>query len=137
MLGSFIFCEDLSTGKDEHIAIKKVIEAAYVRGFFLNRDAEAMRNGFHPEFNILMLNKEGKLGKLPIAKWTEIVETRLKDKKETNITHKFPMIDVTGNAAVVKIEIYRDGKLLYSDYLSLYKFADGWKIVNKIYYQHK
>jgi len=131
-----IFCEEVPKYDAEKLAITKVIEEAYVQGFFLNRDVEEMRNGFHPEFNILMLNKEGKIGKLSIARWTEIVETRLKDKKETNITHKFPLIDVTGSAAVVKIEIYRDKKLLYTDYMSLYKFANGWKIVNKIFHQH-
>jgi len=47
------------------------------------------------------------------------------------------MVDVTGNAAVAKIEIYKDGKHIYSDYMALYKIDNNWKIVNKIYFSHK
>ncbi len=46
------------------------------------------------------------------------------------------MVNVTNNAAVAKIKIFRDGKHIYSDYMALYKFDDGWKIVNKIYAAH-
>ena len=39
-------------------------------------------------------------------------------------------------AAVVRLELYRDGKHTFTDYLSLYRFADGWKIVSKIFHVH-
>lgn len=137
LVGTFIFGIGRSDINVEQKAIKKVLEDAYIKGFFLNRDAQAMREGFHPDFNILMLNNEGKMTLLPIAEWTNIVETRLKDKKQTDIICKYPLIDVTGVAAIVKIEIFEKEKLLYTDYMSLYKFSDGWKIVNKIYHHHK
>lgn len=137
LVGTFIFGSPDSDINAEQKAIKKLLQDAYIKGFFLNRDAQAMRGGFHPDFNILMLNKEGKMTSLPIDKWTNIVETRLKDKKETDITYRFPLIDITGIAAVVKVEIFKKEKLLYTDYMSLYKFSDGWKIVNKIYHHHK
>jgi hypothetical protein len=45
---------------------------------------------------------------------------------------KITEVDITGNAASVKVvEVYEKSK--YTDYLSLLKFADGWKIVKKIY----
>ncbi|TSA38208.1 MAG: hypothetical protein D4R64_03680 [Porphyromonadaceae bacterium] len=28
------------------------------------------------------------------------------------------------------------GKLIFTDYLHLYKFKDSWKIVGKIFYRH-
>ena len=31
-------------------------------------------------------------------------------------------MNVKGNAAVARVEIYRDGKHTFTDYLSLYKF---------------
>ena len=42
-------------------------------------------------------------------------------------------MDVTGKSAVARVEIHRDGKHVFTDYLSLYQFADGWKIVAKIF----
>ena len=45
-------------------------------------------------------------------------------------------MDVTGNAATVRLELYRDGKHAFTDYLSLYRFPDGWKIVSKTFQAH-
>ena len=33
----------------------------------------------------------------------------------------------------MRVEVYRDGKHTFTDYLLLYKFADDWKIVSKAY----
>ncbi|MCP5105819.1 MAG: nuclear transport factor 2 family protein, partial [bacterium] len=31
---------------------------------------------------------------------------------------------------------FKDEKYVYTDYMSLYKFKDGWKIVNKTYHSN-
>jgi hypothetical protein len=46
---------------------------------------------------------------------------------------EFPLVDITNNEAVARVEVHRDGKHIFTDYLSLYSFADGWKIVGKIF----
>lgn len=46
------------------------------------------------------------------------------------------MIEVVGNAAVAKVELYREDKKIFTDFLSLYKFEEGWRIVSKIYHRH-
>jgi len=51
-------------------------------------------------------------------------------------TVNYVNIDVTGTAAVAKIELLREGKLIFTDYLMLYKFEEGWKIVGKTYFRH-
>jgi hypothetical protein len=56
------------------------------------------------------------------------------DKEKTTCVYK--NIDITGNAAVAKIELYRSDKLIFTDYLSLYKFEEGWRVVSKIYFRH-
>ena len=45
-------------------------------------------------------------------------------------------VEVTGTAAICKVELTRGGKLVFTDYLALYKFEDGWKIVGKSFYRH-
>jgi hypothetical protein len=49
---------------------------------------------------------------------------------------EFPLVEVTGTAAICKVELTRGGKLVFTDYLALYKFEDGWKIVGKSFYRH-
>lgn len=50
--------------------------------------------------------------------------------------HAFTQVDVTGDAAVVRLELHRDGKHTFTDYLSLYRFPEGWKIVSKTFQSH-
>lgn len=120
--------------------IKKVILSAYRDGIVNVGDVDAIKKGFHPEFNLLGINKEGTgVWKLPIAKWIESVEKRKKEGKyppEEKVSFKFLLVDVVGKAGFAKIEFYKGKKLAYTDFLSLYKFNEGWKLVAKIYHQH-
>ena len=75
-----------------------------------------------------------------IDQWAQSIERNKQTKPEGpdyEITSEIPLVDVTGNAAVARVELYKDGKHIYSDYMSLYRFDDGWKIVGKIYHRHE
>lgn len=48
-------------------------------------------------------------------------------------TYAFKLIDITRNAACAKIEVYKNNAFFSTDYMLLYKFKDGWKIVSKIF----
>lgn len=130
----------LASAQDDQSAIKKVIEEGYVNGAFNDLDSEAMRKTFHEDFAIFS-PKGNDIGKYPIDTWAKGVEKRKSsdefDSSKNQWEHKFVSVDVTGNAAAVKIELSKDGKHVYTDYLSLLKFDDGWRIVAKVYHQHK
>ena len=101
---------------------------------------EKIDQGFHPEFNLLGIGKENTMWKLPIDKWKEKVADKVKKGKmpkkgDDKVTIKFLDVDVTGTAAVAKIEFYIGKTLTYIDYIALYKFGNDWKIVNKIFYK--
>jgi hypothetical protein len=49
---------------------------------------------------------------------------------------KIASLDITAECAAAKIEISKNGKMIYTDYLSLLKFGNGWKIVAKVYHAH-
>jgi hypothetical protein len=124
----------------DRAAIVEVVTNAYVDGIHNFRDPAAIRRGFHPDFEMLIL-KDGKLDKLPIGKWIENIEARnAKEPPPTDgvraTTAAFPLVEVTGTAAICKVELTREGKLIFTDYLALYKFEDGWKIVGKSFYRH-
>jgi hypothetical protein len=52
------------------------------------------------------------------------------------ITYDIPDIKIAGNAALVTVNIFYDRKQKYTDFMNLYKFPDGWKIVTKTYFPH-
>jgi len=124
---------------DEEAAVKETIVNAYVKGIHIDRDIPAIRKGFHPSFT-MFIKKGEDVSTLSIDDWVKSIE-KSKDKNPDlppyKVTSDIPMVSVSGDAAVAKVMIYRDEKLIYSDYMSLYRFEDGWKIVGKIYYSHK
>jgi hypothetical protein len=127
----------------ERAAIEKIVTDAYVDGVHNFRDPAAMRRGFHPSFEMLSL-RDGKLARLTLDNWIAGMEARnLKEPppksapdapRET--TAKFVAVEIAGTAATCEVEIWRGGKLVFTDFLALYQFADGWKIVSKTFYRH-
>ena len=122
----------------EKAAVIKVIEDAYLNGINNVGDTEAIRKGFHESFSLKSI-RDGKFSELPIAQWIEIVAKNKADGKyppEVKTSFEYPLVDIIGTAAMVKIEVFRGGKQIFSDYLLLLKFAEGWKITDKIYFRH-
>lgn len=120
--------------------IKAVIKASYFNGAFNDLDTETMRKGFHPDFAIFSADGE-KLARYPIDTWITGIEKRKMspdfDSAKAEMECRIVQLDITGGAAAAKIEISKDGRAVYTDYLSLLRFADGWKIAAKIYQSHQ
>ncbi len=121
-------------------AIKKVIQTGYVDGLQNFGNTEVTKKCFYPGFFITNYNPaSNQITHTPIYNWIESVEKtkasgNIPDRK---ITVEYDMIDVTGYTAMAKIRLIENGtKLLFTDYLLLYKFEDGWKIVQKTYMRH-
>ena len=126
--------------EEEQEAIQNVIQSAYVEGLQNEGDAAKIDAGFHPGFNLLGIGKGDNIWKLPIYTWKENALNDVKSGKNPKagddlVTVRFLTVDVTGTAAMVKLEFLVGSKPTYVDYISLYKFESGWKIVNKIFYK--
>ncbi|MEZ5198585.1 MAG: nuclear transport factor 2 family protein [Bacteroidales bacterium] len=101
-------------GKEDEEAIKKVIQSAYVDGLQNKGPVADIEKGFHPGFNLLGLQNDD-LTKWPIYSWIKYHENKLREnpappEKDEITTCKFPLIDITGNAAIVKIELFKGVK---------------------------
>ena len=139
LCSALLFAGENRTTDTDVESIKKVIEESSVRGIHNERDAQLIKKAFHPDFNMLMLRGDGTLEKPPISDWMASMERRRQSEPgsvKVKTDHTFETADVNGKAAVKKIALFRKGKQIYTDYMSLYKFPDGWKIVGKIYYSH-
>jgi len=139
MLSICAFATSQEDIKKEKEVIKKVVQTAYIDGLQNKGDLELTEKGFHPGFNLLIM-KNDMLEKLPIYSWMQYAE--MKKAKDPNppseediVTCEYLNIDVSGTAAVVKLKFLKGGKHIYTDYLSLYKFSDSWRIVSKIFYK--
>lgn len=118
----------------EKEAIKKAVVDAYINGVFLKGDPVLIKKGFHPDSDVLILNK-GSLVKIQAHSYVGRFEEN-PGPLHAGTAYKFTEVHVTGYAGLAIVEIFQEGKHIYTDYLNLYKFADGWKIVTKIYYRY-
>ena len=118
----------------DEAAIQEVLVTAYVEGVFIHRDAEAVRKGFHPDF-LMHVYHEGQLIQGSLDMWLERLGLD-GTKNPKKIDYTIETIDVTGTTASVKMKLYEDTQQIYTDYFGLYRFEDGWKIVNKVFFSH-
>ena len=124
----------LAQDANDEAAVRQVLVDVYVEGLHVNRDLAAVQSGFHPDF-VMHVYDDGHLIQAPLAMWLERLQLD-GTKNPKPIDYQFDLVDVTGNSAVAKLQIFEDSKHIYTDYFGLYKFDDGWKIVNKIFFGH-
>lgn len=116
-------------------AIKAVIEKAYVRGVHVEQSAALMRSGFNPGF-IMFLNPDDGVQHITLDKWASRLKPPAADAARPKVKSQIEILDLEGDAAVAKIKLWRDGKLTFTDYMSLYKKNGSWSIVGKIFHRH-
>lgn len=115
-------------------AIREVIQSAYIAGLHLNGSREDIRAGFHPSFVMTVL-RGGETSQVAIEDWIGgLPEDGV--AVDRVVTAEIPVVDRTGDTAVARIEVTIDGEHTYTDYMGLYRFPEGWRIVNKIFQTH-
>ena len=122
----------------EKESIKALIQSGYIDGFFNDGRIGDMKKCFHDGF-VMFRKSGGSLSKSGVEGWYDHVRTQQKNGKypvKNRVRVKFLHIDVTKNAAMAKIALFRGGERFYTDYLSFYKFPQGWRLVGKIYQGH-
>jgi hypothetical protein len=116
---------------DDADDIRGVIESAYIEGIHKNGSREAIRAGFHPDFVMKVLSDDA-VADVTIEQWIgRLAPEGTAPGRE--VTYRIPDVSVSGQAAVARVEVMFDGRHVYTDYMSLYRFSEGWRIVAKIY----
>lgn len=115
--------------------IQGLIEKAYIHGLHRDQDPAAMDTGFHPGFEMI-IKKDDSIEKVAAGAWLARVH-RMKAENpalwSAETTHVCPVIDISGSAAMAKVDVHKGGVPFSTDYLLLYRFQAGWRIVSKIY----
>ncbi len=122
-------------GNLEKEAIKQVIEKAYIQGIHGNQDEETVKSGFHRDFAMLVM-QDNALRRVMVDEWLArvgVMKAENPDLWEAETRHTFELVDVAGYAAVAKLEVYKGSTHFSTDYMLLYRFEQGWRIVSKIF----
>lgn len=121
--------------QNEIDAVKSVIEKAYIEGIHTTQDEQTVRSGFHPDFEMLVL-KEDNLVKVNLTDWFKRIEQLKQENQELwtkETTYSNIEVSIEGNSASVRFKVFKDKDYFSTDFMLLYKFTDGWKIVSKIF----
>jgi hypothetical protein len=119
----------------EEAAIIDAINRSYVQGVHVQNSPKLMRSGMHESFVMFSLTDEG-VKQTTRAEWIARIKPRPEGAPEPNIKADIKVLDRSGNAAIARVELHRDGKHIFTDYISLYRFDDGWKLVAKTFMRH-
>lgn len=79
----------------------------------------------HPDAYLKFISK-GKYRAIDMPTYYGFFKSGKKSKRKSEILS----IDITGTAAAAKIRIYTKTRI-FTDYFTLLKFKDGWRIVSK------
>jgi hypothetical protein len=123
---------DIDTAIED--AITKVIEESYIKGIHGNQDSNLVKSGFHKDFTMLVL-QDNQIDKVNVDEWLiRLDKMKLENPDLWNAETEYKMgIDVTGYSAIAKLHVYKGDIHFSTDYMLLYKFEEGWKIVSKIF----
>ena len=137
----------LAQGPDragDETAIRQIVQ--YYFDAIKNNDAESLKKAFHPKAKWLNAGDTGHLWEISQERVAANLQSNARrHMPKPNATVKIVAIDITGGVASAKIETeyltnappeimpklaYRGARI--TEYLSLIKFDDGWKIVSRI-----
>jgi hypothetical protein len=121
-------------------AIREVVDRGYVQGVHNDADGAKIRSGMHESFIMFVRNGDA-VTQLTRDAWIERIEKAKAERKpdappRPKTTAEIDVIDRTGDAAVVRVKLFREGKQVFTDYIALYKFDGGWRMVGKTFYRH-
>ncbi len=114
-------------------AVRAVVTRGYVEGIHKNMGRDRIREAFHPSFVMQALTADG-VSSTTIDEWV----SRLPPEGQApaaEITHEIPTVSLAGDAAVAQVELYRNGVHVFTDFINLYRFPEGWRMVAKTFYR--
>ncbi|MHA1961034.1 MAG: nuclear transport factor 2 family protein [Candidatus Thorarchaeota archaeon] len=108
--------------------IENAIDAAFNKG-----DIHEIQKYFHQEFTLITL-EDGLLVKTPLSVLLESVKEKKRKRAfppHDRISIKITSVDIAKNAASVSLEFYRGLTHSCTDFFSLYKLGEEWRIVSQ------
>ena len=106
---------------NEKMEVKKVIKT-YLTVTDL-KDSTAILKAFHPDAKLMSVNSKGELKQMSQTEWWQRISKIVNPVVRKS---KIKVLDISGISAIVRVEFEKS-----NDLITLLKFNNEWKIVNK------
>lgn len=104
---------------------------AYILGHRTG-DASHMERAFHPSARMTFMTDTG-MATIPITDYIARMRANPRAAPDT-FPRRIGSLDVSGTAGVARIDMKFDNSVIM-DYMTVLKFPDGWRIVNKSFHR--
>ena len=118
-------------------AILQTMDEGYIEGVHRQGNRSLTDKHFHNTFSMFIRGENDKIDVWSIDFWMDRIEKRKEEDPNSldrKVDYTITKIDVQDSFATVLLDLYYDEKPYARDFFSLYKFDDGWKIMNKVYH---
>jgi hypothetical protein len=118
--------------------VRQVLEDVYVRDMYMKESREALSREFDEVFHMLVPELDGRNNEPISLRWEGLEELQSNHPKAVfpESRFEFPLVDVVGNAAVARVDVFHGGTHVYSDFVSLYCVQGQWRLVSKVFHAH-
>ncbi|MBU0595249.1 nuclear transport factor 2 family protein [Candidatus Bipolaricaulota bacterium] len=118
--------------------VRQVLEDVYVRDMYMKESREALSREFDAVFHMLVPELDGRDNEPVALRWDGLDELRSNHPKAVfpETRFEFPLVDVVGNAAVARVDVFHGDVHVYSDFVSLYRVQGQWRLVSKVFHAH-
>lgn len=130
LFGLLIMCPAVGAAQSPETEAVKIPIENYFKAQATG-DPEYIKKAFHPEAKLFFV-RDGKFSQLTLVEFTGRF-TGKPAPDEAQRKRRIDSIDITGNAAVVKV-VLEYPTVTFTDYMSMLKIEGEWKIVNKTFH---
>ena len=123
----------MSVAISDYDAVVQVIEKYYVGGGRTG-DKSLLEHAFHPDAIMYGYERDGARSE---GSWRQLNDYISQYGGSESIKTRVDVVAITPQTAVVKLEMENSPSgATYTDFHTLFKFDDGWKIIAKVFYTH-
>ncbi len=114
-------------------AVQEAVQL-YFDGLY-NNDVDKLRKAFHPQAELVGIYK-GHFAWISLEDFlAPIGKSKSPAERGDAYNNHIVSIDLTGDVAIAKVDDEYAGQR-FTDYLTLHKFDEGWRIVHKAYHHY-
>ena len=135
LVSGISIAQDVKNSEVEAVkeVVQKAIDAKYNYG-----NIELMKKYYHSGFNLLIVHNN-ELHYISLKKMiTGVSKKKAKEEypPKEKISIEFLSVEVAGYAATVRFDYFKGKRRTCADFMSLYKFKEGWRIVCQTTYHY-
>lgn len=132
------FAQKKSRAYDNAAAIEEVIREAYINGVYNTGYILSVTQGFSPDFTAIVFEDKDQSRLETIEDWVKKTEQNkasgnLPLKGDQEVSFSIVKLEISNNIANARVQFMVGGKVQHTDFIGLYKFSTGWKLVNMMY----